>query len=300
MIDLHLHTIFSDGTITDIENIVQNCDIISITDHNSIQAYKYFANKLTNKKIIIGCEVTVDRAPDYLIYFPESLFLDEIEKNLKEIRIAEENIIKKCYNNLGYKNWEKDILAAFPLNQKIKNARTRDLAAIIHLYKTGLNYDNGFFDFDDLVIARKQRWSYANSIGNDISEYIAFDIANKYNGKLVLAHPIHTAIKQCSRNNITPSMIAEKLNLLLNAFSNRGGKYLEWEYFSDKHIDKYNLTIRDLISIRNIIVTVARRNNLQYTIGTDSHTLDDYDNAMIWLKENEAIIQDNLSDWIKM
>lgn len=36
MIDLHLHTIFSDGDISDMERIVEYCDTIAITDHNSI------------------------------------------------------------------------------------------------------------------------------------------------------------------------------------------------------------------------------------------------------------------------
>ena len=52
MIDLHLHTVFSDGKITDIEKIVQNCDVISITDHNSIQACKFFADKLRVRNLL--------------------------------------------------------------------------------------------------------------------------------------------------------------------------------------------------------------------------------------------------------
>lgn len=299
MIDLHLHTVFSDGKITDIEKIVQNCDVISITDHNSIRACQYFADKLGGKKLIIGCEVTVDRAPDYLIYFPGISFSEEIEKCFEEIRIAEESVIKVCYENLGYSQWEKDLSVAFPENQKIKNARTRDLAAIIHLYNSGLAYDDGKFDFGDLKIARKQRWTYADSVGNPIPEDIAFSIAEKYDGKLVLAHPIHTAIKRGSRDNTTPSMIAEKLNTLLKSFTEKGGKYLEWEYFSEEHIDKYELTMDDLKSIRRIVKTVADEKDLQYTIGTDSHTLEGYDNAIVWLKENESIVGDRLAEWIK-
>lgn len=299
MIDLHLHTVFSDGKITDIEKIVQNCDVISITDHNSIQACKFFADKLKGKKLIIGCEVTVDRAPDYLLYFPENTYSDELEKAFEKIRIAEEGVIKQCYYNLGYNQWEKDITVAFPQNQKVKNARTRDLAAIIHLYNTGLDYDNGNFDFGDLKIARKQRWTYADSIGNPVPEDIAFEIADRFAGKLVLAHPIHTAIKRCPRDNTTSTVIVEKLNSLLKAFVNKGGKYLEWEYFSEEYIGKYELTMDDLTEIRCIITDVVEKNGLQYTIGTDSHSLDGYDNAIKWLKENESIIQSNLATWIE-
>ena len=55
----------------------------------------------------------------------------------------------------------------------------------------------------------------------------------------------------------------------------------------------------DLTEIRCIITDIAEKNGLQYTIGTDSHTLNSYDNAIIWLKENESIIQNNLATWIK-
>ena len=298
MIDLHLHTVFSDGKITDIEKVVQNCDVISITDHNSIQACKCFTDKLQGKKLIIGCEVTVDRAPDYLLYFPNMSFSEELEKEFEVIRIAEEGVIKRCYENLGYRQWEKDIEVAFPPNQIIKNARTRDLAAIIHLYNTGLDYDNGNFDFSDLKVARKQRWTYADTIGNPVSEDIAFYIAKKYNGMIVLAHPIHTAIKRCPHDKRMVSMIIEKLDVLLKTFIEKGGKYLEWEYFGEEHIDKYELSMVDLKQIRSIVKVTAENSGLQYTIGTDSHTLDDYDGAIKWLKVNENIIHDNLATWI--
>ena len=298
MIDLHLHTVFSDGKITNIEKIIQNCDVFSITDHNSVQACKYFKYNVYDKKMIVGCEVTVDRAPDYLLYFPKIISLDVLEEEFKSIRIAEENVIKKCYENMGYHQWDKDIAVAFPKNQKMKNARTRELAAIIHLRNTGLKYDNGNFDFDDLKIARKQRWDYAESIGNPISENIAFDIAKKYDGKLVLAHPIHTAIKHCSRDNTNFRSISEQLEILINSFIEKGGKYLEWEYFSVGHINRYDLKISELEDIRHIVSILTNQNGLEYTIGTDSHTLDDYDSAMKWLKKNEIIIKNRLANWI--
>jgi len=299
VIDLHLHTVFSDGKITEIEKIIQHCEVISITDHNSIQACKYFSDKLEGKKLIVGCEVTVDRAPDYLLYFPNLLFSEELEKEFESIRIAEEGVIKECYKNLGYQQWEKDIEAAFPQNQKVKNARTRDLAAIIHLRNSGLDYDNGKFDFEDLKIARKQRRIYADTVGNPVPEDMAYNIAEKYDGKLVLAHPVHTAMKRCLRDHTTVSTIIEKLNSLLKSFVDKGGKYLEWEYFSEEHMDKYGLTMDDLEQIRGIIKRTAEENNLEYTIGTDSHTLDGYDAALKWLKDNEAIILEKLATWIR-
>lgn len=68
MIDMHMHTKYSDGSDTVVE-ILKNCsivnlDAISITDHNSCMAYFDLENinvkKYYQGKIITGCEFTVN------------------------------------------------------------------------------------------------------------------------------------------------------------------------------------------------------------------------------------------------
>ena len=65
MIDLHLHTTYSDGT-DNVKELLLNAelkklDIISITDHDSVDAYKELENKeirdLFSGKIIVGVEL---------------------------------------------------------------------------------------------------------------------------------------------------------------------------------------------------------------------------------------------------
>lgn len=65
MIDLHMHTLHSDGTDT-IEELLKNAEnhgleIISITDHDSVGSYKELENedirKLYSGKIIVGAEL---------------------------------------------------------------------------------------------------------------------------------------------------------------------------------------------------------------------------------------------------
>ncbi len=66
MIDLHMHTTYSDGTDT-VDMLLENAEknnleVISITDHNSIDAYIELENnqEIRNKfhgKIIIGSEI---------------------------------------------------------------------------------------------------------------------------------------------------------------------------------------------------------------------------------------------------
>lgn len=297
MIDLHLHTVFSDGDIYDIGEISRQCDTISITDHNSIQACSFFQNELHGKKMLIGCEVTVDRAPDYLLYFPDGGPLAEIEHELEEIRMAEEQVVKKCYYHLGYLDWEKDIVRAFPRKQRSKNARIRDLAAIIHLYESGMDYDNGAFELHDLIIARKQRWEYAEKNRNPIPENVAFSLAKKYCGQIVLAHPIRTAIRNCSKKLTVVSAIKEQLLALMDCYASKGGKNIEWEYFSVPHMEKYGLTLSNIAVLRAMVWEKAAKYGFLFTIGTDSHTLDNYRASIKWLTESEVAIRSKLVKW---
>lgn len=300
MIDLHLHTIFSDGDIFDMEKIVEYCDTVAITDHNSLQACSFFQNVMQGKNMIVGCEVTVDRAPDYLLYFPNGGPLKEIEHELEIIRTAEEEVIKECYFRLGYREWETDIARAFSQKQRIKNARTRDLAAIIHLYKHGMDYDNGAFDRKDLAIARKQRWEYAEKNGNPIHEDAAFPLAKKYGGQIVLAHPIHTAIQRCPKEiPVTVTSVGEQLLALMKCYASKGGKSIEWEYFSVPHIEKYRLTLSDITEIRRTVWENALEYGFLFTLGSDSHSLDNYTAAAKWLTESETAIRSKLVEWVR-
>lgn len=66
MIDLHTHTIYSDGTDS-VKELLRNAEnnkleILSITDHNICNAYKEMENidvdELFKGRIIVGCEFT--------------------------------------------------------------------------------------------------------------------------------------------------------------------------------------------------------------------------------------------------
>lgn len=67
MIDLHMHTVYSDGSYT-VKEILEKCEkknleYIAITDHNSCDAYsdEYFKNNnIFNGTIIKGCEVNAE------------------------------------------------------------------------------------------------------------------------------------------------------------------------------------------------------------------------------------------------
>lgn len=94
MIDLHMHTVYSDGSKT-VEEILKMCEerkleYISITDHNNCEAYYdeiLKNNKIFNGKIIKGCELNAqfkDMAIEILAYNIDT----DIIMNWKEVLFA--------------------------------------------------------------------------------------------------------------------------------------------------------------------------------------------------------------------
>ena len=68
MIDLHMHTTYSDGTDT-VKELLEKAEflgleVISITDHNTCKAYfemeKFNVKEIYHGNIIVGCEFTTN------------------------------------------------------------------------------------------------------------------------------------------------------------------------------------------------------------------------------------------------
>ena len=114
MIDLHIHTIHSDGTDTVEELLLNaekaNLEIISITDHDSVGAYKELEKeeirRLFSGKIIVGTELKTHykgipievlaygidynkmRIHKINLYDIQVKVLEEYKKNWKKVRIC--------------------------------------------------------------------------------------------------------------------------------------------------------------------------------------------------------------------
>ena len=115
---------------------------------------------------------------------------------------------------------------------------------------------------------------------------------------IVLAHPIHTAIKRCPKDDTNASTVLQKLIALIDSFYDMGGMAVEWEFFSEEHLDKYGLSMDEIAGIREIVIDKANVYGFSFTIGSDSHTLENYDKAVEWLSENYEIIKDKIANWI--
>lgn len=150
MIDLHMHTTFSDGTES-CETVLKKCqekklDYISITDHNTALAYNELENKdITNLytgKIIPGIELNtkildipieiLGYGIDYNIMneLVKEVYMPSSERNLIEVKRLYEKCMKygilldeKCLNH-----YSSDMFAStFFHNEIVKNKENKKL-----------------------------------------------------------------------------------------------------------------------------------------------------------------------------
>ncbi len=116
MIDIHSHTLYSDGS-SSVEELLMEAERIglsklSITDHNTIKAYEDLKNidirSLFSGEIISGIEITTTykgETIEILGYgfdlYVMQLFLNKKVKTLEEIHIMEYELIKNRYREIG-------------------------------------------------------------------------------------------------------------------------------------------------------------------------------------------------------
>lgn len=294
MLDLHIHTFFSDGEDAPHSFFQFRHRKFAITDHNSVMAASAFSP--ASETLLVGCEITVNREPDILVYFPQCTDTQAIESALRdELREPEARIIRACYECLGLSNWERDLSLAFPRSAKIHSARTRDLAAMLYLYRHNLEFADGYFTKRELLEARKTRDSYDDSHGSPIGRDYAFHFARRYAGIPVLAHPIRTALQR-SKMASDGTGPKEKLISLIESFHAKGGDTIEYEYVSDESAMRWN--VKDLREMRRTVADMAEHYQLRYTIGSDAHSLKSYDSYVSWYHRNAGIVSRNLPVWL--
>lgn len=121
-IDLHIHTTYSDGTMSPCDivetAISQNLDTIAITDHDNVLGYcvakKYIEENNKPLKIIPGIEINTFNKKDevhilgYFVDFENVDFINMIEKQQKA-RKAQAQEISKRLNKIGIQVSYEDI-----------------------------------------------------------------------------------------------------------------------------------------------------------------------------------------------
>lgn len=128
-IDLHTHSIYSDGEFspTNLINLagLNDVGILSITDHNTVDAYKHFDyENMGDIKVIPGIELSaeVERGQMHILGYGINPFnneLNEVTKRLKQISINSVSAIIKCLQkdyNIKFSSSEVETLLNAPHN----------------------------------------------------------------------------------------------------------------------------------------------------------------------------------------
>lgn len=207
MIDLHMHTVHSDGTDTVKELLIKAENIglsyISITDHDTCKAYEALQDiniqDYYKGKIIVGCELTttlkgnlveiLGYGVDYkyindlvenqwyneqqLTDMKFNLMLEMLNENKDKIKYNED-IIRKEYNNK---------FAGSPIHDELTRHKENK-----KYFKSDATWDNEF-DFYRYEITNDDSMFFTafDSLYPSFNEII--DIIHKDGGKAFLAHP---------------------------------------------------------------------------------------------------------------
>ncbi len=261
-IDLHIHTIYSDGCLTpkDVIDIAAKHDVkvISIADHDTIEAYskelfEYANNK--NVKIIPAVEISTKsgKAGIHVLGYNFSIDNKELIEKLQLIRNSRYdylNKVEKKLTKLGYivdlnklnklkvitKAHIADDIIENPNNRKILINNFKHIPSKGEFIETILN--EGCIAFVDKT---------------SITPKEASEIIKKAGGKVVLAHPIAYEYEDGLKDN--------DILKILNEMNADG---LEANYI---YVDKNNVK-HDEINKWNAF---AKEHNLNVTIGSDFH-----------------------------
>lgn len=207
MIDLHMHTIFSDGTDS-VEEILKkakkaNLEIISITDHNTCKAYEemksFNVSDFYNGNIIVGCEFTTSydnrlievlgygfdykKVNEYLdVFYDKDLvskrtnilynrLIDKIDKLGLVFNLS--NLREKKFNNEFFERRIYDELIKYPENKKL------------------LQEDvwNSFSDFFRKGLTNPKSKLFINHVEFKPSLNEIINLIHKAGGIVFLAHP---------------------------------------------------------------------------------------------------------------
>ena len=231
MIDLHLHTIYSDGsnTVEEIFKIAKSLNLssISITDHDILEGTKKGAEISSNFGInfINGVEITTRCKGDRELHILGYLFdenNEELNNTLQWIRDTRRlrNVeLIELLNKLGYE---------VTLDELEKIAGKKDNIGRPHFAK--LLIKNGYFsNFDEVFqnLLGEGKKGYIEK--KAITPYDAIDIIHKAGGVAVLAHPLSYWYKDLDEvNDLIGNLAAEGLDGLEAVYVKYSDSEKDW------------------------------------------------------------------------
>lgn len=205
MIDIHSHTTYSDGS-SSVEELLEEAQkihlsLLSITDHNTIQAHFELQNSnIRNKfhgKIISGIEITTTYNGEIVEVLGYGFNLETMQSFLKnnvlsfeEKQLKEYELIKNQYKKIGVIFDENNI----QFNPKIESCRPAFAAEIkkhqenypFFLNKESINTDSGFTR-NEVYNPKSPLYVNESSLFPNLER--AIEMIHQSGGIAFLAHP---------------------------------------------------------------------------------------------------------------
>lgn len=286
LIDLHIHTNISDGTLTPKEIIDEakknNVSTISIADHDTIDAYtdellKYAKEKNINIIPAVEISTKIKKAGIHVLGYNIDLENKNFKEKLSKLRNARHdylyNVAKKL-KKLGYQlNTEKldkieSVTKAHIALDVIENENNKEIL----LNEFGHIPNKGEFIE---TIMNESCPAYVKK--ESITPQEAAKLIKQANGKVILAHPVAYTYE----DNLTDDEII-KLALEMNADG------IETNYI---YIDRNNNKINDIKKWNEL----ATKNNFFTTIGSDFHNFDNIHPIVGLINEDINLSNDEIN-----
>lgn len=288
MIDLHAHTTYSDGSynVLDLLNEAQKnkLSLISITDHNTIQAHFELLNpNIRNKfegEIITGIEITTTYKGETIEVLGYGFDIDKMNQFLsnnvltfEEKQLKEYELIKKQYKKIGVIFDEKNI----QFDPKIESSRiafVHEIKKYSQNYKFFLNQEsittNTGFTRNEVYNPKSPLYVDESSLFPSLEKTI--EMIHKSGGLAFLAHPFAYS------SNIS--------NDLLNMINNYKLDGLECFYttFTDEQT--------------NYLINLCKEKNMYKSGGSDFHGLRKKNHQLGTGRGNLHIDENEVIDWI--
>ena len=288
MIDLHSHTTYSDGSynVLDLLNEAQKnkLSLISITDHNTIQAYFELLNpNIRNRfegEIITGIEITTTYKGETIEVLGYGFdidimqhFLNDNVLTFEEKQLKEYELIKKQYKKIGVIFDEKNI----QFDPKVESSRiafAHEIKKYYQNYKFFLNQEsittNTGFTRNEVYNPKSPLYVDESSLFPSLEKTI--EMIHKSGGLAFLAHTFAYS------SNIS--------NDLLNIINNYELDGLECFYttFTDEQT--------------NYLIQLCKERNMYMSGGSDFHGLRKKNHNLGTGQGNLHIDENEVSDWI--
>lgn len=264
-IDLHMHTNKSDGALTPKqiidEAVKANLQAISITDHDTIDAYNDETIKYAQEqgiKLIVGVEISTksDRCGIHVLGYNFDINNKEFKQKLDKIRNARHDYLKAVAKKLEALNYKINVEELDKIKSVTKAHISKDIieneANKSELLKQFGHIPNKG-EFIETIM-NENCPAYVSKV--TVTPEAAAEMIRKAGGKVVLAHPVAYA----NEDNMTVEEVQQLINKMkpdgLEAYyiyTNRNNEYIN-------EIDKW--------------LKLAKDNNLFSTIGSDFHMKD--------------------------